>query len=155
MRHKVVPLVLILVPLLAGCAGLRQIVPTPSASIESADVAGVSFTGVTLRFQVNVTNPYGSAMPLIGLDYTLASRGNTFLKGDLPARESIPAGSSSVIPMDVTLPFQALRDIGETVRPGAEIPYRADLGIKVDAPVVGVIRVPAAKDGTLLIPSFP
>ena len=41
------------------------------------------------------------------------------------------------------------------VRPGSEVPYRADLALSVDTPVLGVMSLPLKKEGQLVLPSIP
>ena len=40
------------------------------------------------------------------------------------------------------------------VRPGSKIPYGAELGLSVDTPAMGLIRLPLKKDGELILPSI-
>ena len=39
------------------------------------------------------------------------------------------------------------------IRPGSKIPYKADLGLSVDAPVLGLIRLPLEKEGEIILPT--
>jgi hypothetical protein len=41
------------------------------------------------------------------------------------------------------------------VSPGSKIPYKADMGLSVNAPVLGVIRLPMNKTGELDVPAIP
>lgn len=41
------------------------------------------------------------------------------------------------------------------MRPGALIPYHATLGLSVNAPVLGVLRLPLEKEGQLPVPAPP
>jgi len=118
-------------------------------------IGGVTLNGLTLDFRVAVTNPYSTSLPLVGLEYALASQNKRFLTGDFRANRIIPPRETAVIPMPITLSFGALREAGATVRPGATIPYRADVAIKVDAPVLGILRIPTKKEGTISLPRFP
>jgi hypothetical protein len=40
------------------------------------------------------------------------------------------------------------------VRPGSKIPYNAELGLSVDAPGLGPIRLPLKKEGELVLPTI-
>jgi LEA14-like dessication related protein len=115
----------------------------------------VSFTSLTLQFDVEVTNPYGTGLPLLGIDYVLSSRGKRFLEGGTESSQVIPSKGTGIVPLHVKIPFLELRDVVGEVTPGSTIPYRADLNLKVDAPVVGTIRLPVDREGELKIPSLP
>jgi hypothetical protein len=39
------------------------------------------------------------------------------------------------------------------VRPGSKIPYGAELGLSVDTPALGLIRLPLKKEGELVLPT--
>ena len=40
-------------------------------------------------------------------------------------------------------------------RPGSTIPYKADMGLSVDVPAWGPLRLPMSREGQLSIPSAP
>jgi len=140
---------------LSGCAALKQAVPYPSAAIRGVDVDGVTLSALTLRFDVEVGNPYGSDLPVLGFDYALATRGTRFLEGAHESQESIPAKATRVLPLLVRIPFSGLVEVVESVSPGAVFPFEAEVGIKVATPLVGEVRLPMAKEGEIRIPSFP
>lgn len=140
---------------LAGCAGLQNSVPTPKARIQSVDLKGLTLSAATLAVGVEVTNPYSKAIPVIDIEYALSTGGERFLEGNSQSGQSIPANGSAVVPFQVSLPYQALMNAGARVSPGATIPYRADLTLNIDTPILGVIRVPTGRDGEVRIPTFP
>ena len=40
-------------------------------------------------------------------------------------------------------------------RPGSKIPYKADIGLSVDTPAIGTLRLPLKKQGNLDVPAIP
>lgn len=134
---------------LQGCAAAKQLAVYPSARIATVDFEGLSLTGVNLRFDVEVDNPYGVELPLLGIDYAIASEGKTFLEGTLDAARSIPARSSDVVPLQVRLPFLELYSVIDGARSKTEIPYEADMALKVRAPVLGIVSLPLKESGVL------
>ena len=141
---------------IGGCATLREAgIPYPSARVTEVDLAGVSFTSLTLEFDVEVTNPYAAPLPILGIDYVISTEGKQFLEGGVESQQMIPSKASAIVPLAVKIPFLKLRDVVGDVKPGMTMPYRADFGLKVDAPIVGAIRLPVDKTGNLSIPSLP
>ena len=125
----------------------------PSASITGMKVQGISLTDATMLFDVKVDNPYMLPLPLGNLDYALASGGQQFLTGNADVQGTIPAGASKTLPIPIKINYLKLIGAVKGAKPGAVIPYTADLGLSVKAPIMGPLRVPMSKEGQLTIPS--
>lgn len=136
--------------LLVSATGCNQ---TPTAAITGMNVKDVSLTDVTMVFDVKVDNPYLVSIPLGNLDYALASRGQQFLDGKAALQGTIPAQNSKTLPVPIRVNFLKLFGAVKGARPGASIPYKADMGLSLDLPMVGNKRLPLSKEGTLDIPS--
>lgn len=106
-------------------------------------------------FDVAVKNPYSVPLPLANIDYAFASQGQPFLKGQAPLQGSIPAGQSKTLSLPAKVVFVELLKFLQSVRPGAIIPYRATFGLSVNAPMLGTLRLPLEKEGTLPVPAPP
>ncbi len=141
--------------LLAGCAALGKVVLYPSAKVKDVGVEGISLTGLTLRFDVEVENPYSVGLPMVGLDYVLSTDGKKFLSGTLGLDETIPAGEKRVVAMPVKVPFVEVYEVASGVEAGGTVPYKADMDLKVDAPVVGTVKIPLSASGEIKVPSVP
>jgi len=142
--------VIALALLLASATGCGT---KPSASITGMKVQGISLTDATMLFDVKVDNPYMLPLPLGNLDYALASGGQQFLTGNADVQGTIPAGASKTLPIPIKINYLKLISAVKGAKPGAVIPYTADLGLSVKAPLMGPLRVPMSKDGELKIPS--
>ena len=138
--------------LLAGAGGCGML-EKPSASITGMKLQNVSMTEATMVFDVAVKNPYTVALPMSNVDYTLTSRGQSFLTGQAELQGTVPAGASKVLPVPVRINFVKLIQVVQGVRPGQTIPYNAAMGLSVKAPIVGDLRVPMSQDGELAIPT--
>ena len=135
--------------LLAGAAGCSR----PTASITGMKLQGLSMTDATMLFDVKVDNPYMAPLPLGNLDYALTSQGQQFLTGKSAMQGVIPANASKTLGVPIKINFLQLMSAVKGARPGASIPYKADLGLSLDVPVTGAFRVPMSKEGNLDIPS--
>ena len=132
-----------------GCGVLQK----PTASITSVNLQSATLSEATMLFDVQVDNPYTAALPLTNLDYALSSQGQSFLTGTADVQGSVPAGGSKVIAVPVRINYLDLVNAVKGARPGGSIPYKADLGLSVNAPLLGNLRVPMSREGELAIPS--
>ncbi len=138
-----------------GCAALRAGVPTPSARISGVGLENLNLSGVTLRLDVAVTNPYGVDLPVRRIQVGLSSRGQTFLTADADTPEPVAAHATTTVPVPVTVSFHDLLATASEIEPGAVVPYRAELRLSMDAPVVGLVSVPVSHDGEVPVPAPP
>lgn len=141
---------------LPACDLLRSLgAPTPTAELAGLRMSDLSLTGLTLLFDVNVKNPYGVALPLANVDFSLASSGRPFLKGQAPLQGAVPASGQQLVTVPAALAFAELFQAIAGVQPGAIVPYHTTLGLSVNAPAIGVVRLPLEKDGQLPVPAVP
>lgn len=141
-----------------GCSELKSLLKDaskPSARIVGANIQNLNLEGLGLVFDVEVTNPYAVPLPLVNLDYALATNGTKFLSGNADVQGSIPAKGSKTIQVPAAVTFAGLLNTIKGVKPGSVIPYTADLGLSVDAPAVGRLNLPIRKTGELPIPTVP
>ena len=156
--RPLVLLCLLFLPLLSSCALLQQILgglPTPTADIKGVRFQDWSLQGVTLLFDVGVHNPYPVALPLANLDYKLASNAQPFLQGTAPLQGTVPPQGDQVLPIPARVNFAELFHALQGVKAGALVPYQGELGLSVNAPDVGPIRLPLQKQGQIPVPAAP
>ena len=142
----------------AGCSRLRDMLQgtqRPAAHIAGVAIEDFSLDGLTLRFDIQVENPYDVALPLADIDYSIAGRNLEFLSGKAEMEGTVPARSTRAVALPARVAFKQLMEILKDVRPGAVVPYAAELGVSVSAPVVGPLRLPLKHDGQLPIPAPP
>jgi LEA14-like dessication related protein len=143
---------------LPGCATLQSIfdgAPKPRVRLADVRFAELALDHLTLEFDAEISNPYEVALPLVGLDVKLDHRSSRFLESDIPMSGSIPVGGKKVVTMPARVDFQAALALLEDLRPGGSVPYRAEVGVKVDAPVLGQLRLPLSHRGELGVPLPP
>lgn len=148
-RESLVVSILVLLVCACGCDMLQK----PSAEIAGMKVQNVSLTEATMLFDVKVGNPYSVPLPLGNLDYALSSQGQEFVSGKADVQGTVPANSSKNLGVPVRISFAKLLGAVKGAKPGATIPYKANMGLSVSAPAVGPLRVPMSKEGELNIPT--
>ena len=143
-----------------GIAAAAVLAALAGCSAPSARLAGVSFTDIglqslTIVFDVELTNPNASALPLADVDYELSSRGNSFFTGEAPLQGEVPAHGTKTLSLPVKITYAQLLTALADVKLGSVLPYKAQLGLSVKVPIVGKLRLPVSKEGNLPVPAAP
>ena len=146
--------------LFAGCASVLETLGNavgdrPDARITGVRLRDVGLRSLVLAFDVTIDNPYAVALPLLDLDFALASGADPIVSGNSEVSGSVPAQGSLVVPLPVEVDLVGLVTNVARIRPGQVVPYEAQLGISVDAPQLGRLRLPLSKSGELPVPSLP
>ena len=157
-KRGVVILLAGIVLLAGGCETLNSLMQyeKPTATLTGVSFGTVSLNAAELLFDVEIKNPYALPLPLLNVDYDLQSGDNPLLMGKADLATTIPAKSSKVVTLPVSFDYldllSALKSL-KGVRPGSQIPYTAQVGLGLDSPVVGAMRLPLSKEGTLTVPT--
>jgi LEA14-like dessication related protein len=123
--------------------------------VADAALSDLSLEAVTLDLDLEVSNPYSVALPLLGAEYRLSSGGRQFLSGAGEQGGSIPAGGKGTYPVTARIPFADLLTVLSGIKPGARVPYEAEMGLFVDAPALGKIELPVSHSGEFPVPAVP
>ncbi len=142
---------LALVAALGGC----ELIQRPTARVTGVSLKDIGLTSATLLFDVEVGNPYAVPLPMVNLDYALSSTGQAFLSGQADAQGAVPASGTRVVPLPVQVNYLQLLNALQQVRPGAVVPYAAELGLSVDPPIGERLRLPVRQEGQLPVPAAP
>jgi len=140
-----------------GCETIQQAlnVKKPSASLKGLSFEDITLKSATLLFDVEVENPYPVALPLLDMDYAVTSGANKLLSGKADIQTTVPANEKKVVSLPAKVSYVDLVKAFMGIRPGSQIPYKADVGLSVDAPALGQIRLPLKKTGQLAVPAIP
>jgi LEA14-like dessication related protein len=140
--------------LTAGCDTLQNM-QKPKASLKGLKLADISLDSASLLFDVEIANPYAVDLPMVNVDYGVVSNANKLFSGKADISGTVPANSTKVISLPAKVSYIDVFNAFKGVRPGSKIPYQADVGLSVNAPVLGVIRLPLNKTGELDVPAVP
>lgn len=149
-------LLLMLTVIFAGCGSVQDVLnfKRPTAKLMGIKFEDVKIDSATLLFDVEVDNPYGVALPLTNLDYSLSSGAGKFLSGDVKTQTTIPAKSKEMVALPAKINYVEMLKALKGIRPGSKIPYNAELGLSANTPGLGVMRLPLKKEGELVLPSI-
>jgi LEA14-like dessication related protein len=153
-------LLLIAIWTLHGCTSLEKAGQAMSESMPTGHVKGVNLSnmdikGIDLVFDLQVDNPNPVTISLDHLDYELSLLDNTFLKGEQSMGMKLAADGSSQVKVPVRMGFKQLQKIYSKINKRGELPYAIDLGLGLDLPLLGRIRVPVSHQGSIPIPKIP
>lgn len=155
-KHVTLTLAL-LIATASGCNSLQDALNLrrPTASLQGFAFDEITLDSASLLFDVEIENPYPVALPLLNVDYDLTSRARSLLSGKADLQGSIAPNSKALVSLPAKITyldmFQAFKDI----RPGSIIPYRADMGLSVDTPAGGLLRLPINQRGEMSVPTIP
>jgi len=140
-----------------SCESLRdavEVMRKPEVRIAGTELEALSFSGLTLRFDVEIKNPNPIGIGLSGFDYELQIEDNPFVSGQVQDKVTISARDRSIIPLPVELGFEEIAQTIDALAPRAgkeQAAYRLSSGFSFDLPVLGRIRIPVETEGSFPI----
>lgn len=144
-------LILIFLP---HCSELTQIlksvgVQKPTAKIDNITLQNLNLEAADLLMNIEIANPNQVDIKLAGFDYELELADNSFLKGNEGSELDIPANSTGMLKFPLTLNYQDIYKTYQNLKDKDEINYTIHLGLDVNLPVLGAVRVPISKSDKL------
>jgi LEA14-like dessication related protein len=137
----------------AGCETINSLgIAKPTAKMTGLKFADAKLDSATLLFDIEVDNPYPVALPLLNMEYGLSSGDEPFLQGSANLQTTIPAKSKKTVTLPAKINYLEMLKALKGIKPGAKIPYKADVGLSVDAPAVGTLKLPMNKEGEVTLP---
>jgi len=146
----------LLITCVMGCETIQEglNLRKPTARLTGLKFEEVKLDSAMLMFDVEIDNHYPVALPLTNFDYTLSSNAEKFLSGSSKSQTTVPAKSKQIVSLPAKINYMGMLKALKGVRPGSKIPYGAELGLSVDTPALGLIRLPLKKEGELVLPSI-
>jgi LEA14-like dessication related protein len=153
------PLILVLALSISSCSVFQgfvnERVKEPQVDFVGAKIAGLSFSGVDLLFDLKIKNPNKIGVKLAGLDYDLLLDGSSFLTGNQTRGIEIPSFGEEVIQLPVNLSFFDIYKTFQNLRDQGLFNYQIKCGFSFDLPVLGAIRIPVSKSGEFPLIKIP
>jgi hypothetical protein len=143
--------------LLAGCGSVEESASLrrPTVRLVSMQFKDVDAYGATVLFDVQVVNHYPAELPLRRFSYVVSSRGQRFMAGTAALAMRIPYAGSQTVSLPARIDYaDTIRHLGGA-RPGATIPYEAQLELVVNTPRLGPVTLPLSGTGEVLLPPVP
>jgi len=139
----------------ASCETIQETIDLrkPAARLTGLKFEDVKLDSAMLVFDVEIDNHYPVALPLTNFDYTLSSNAEKFLSGSTKSQTTVPAKSKKIVSLPAKINYMGMLKALKGVRPGSKITYGAKLGLSVDTPSLGLIRLPLTKETELILPT--
>ncbi|MCG8071494.1 MAG: LEA type 2 family protein [Candidatus Thiodiazotropha taylori] len=158
--HRQTILLLFMILLFQGCSSLQQAEQLmngiqPTGEVKGVKLSGLDLRGIDLMFDVEVDNPNPVAISLDGLDYDLKLLNRSFLKGQQSMGMSLAADGKSQVKLPVRMEFERLLQHYSELSNRDDVPYQLDLGLGIDVPLLGRVRLPMSYQGRLPVPKLP
>lgn len=132
-----------------SCSRVREAVDIrkPEANIRSVRISELTFDSANLVFVVAVNNPNNVSIRLNRFDYSLDINGREFMKGDQNQQTTIAANGETSVDIPLTIAYDKLYSTYRSLAGQDSTSYRAEIGMYLDVPVLGDIRVPVSREG--------
>ncbi|MCB0264581.1 MAG: LEA type 2 family protein [Calditrichaeota bacterium] len=144
-------LFIVLVGVISGCSTLSQLakMQKPEARVQNVRVTGLSFNTIDLMFDIDVRNPNTVGINLNSFDYNLNINGNSFLSGDNQDGLEIAANGQKTVNLPLTLKFSDIYNTFSGVQKQDSTGYELSAGFAFNVPVLGAVRIPVSKAGSI------
>lgn len=159
MMSRIVKVVFVSLVLMVG-VGCENMEESMSLRKPTARVMGMHFRdadayGATVVFDVQIVNHYPTELPLRRLNYAVSSKGKRFMAGQQELAVQIPVNGSQIVSLPVRIDYIGMLRLLGGVRPGATIPYEAQVDLTVNTPRLGTILLPLQRIDQVTLPSLP
>ncbi len=159
-KTKFILFLLLATSLGVGCAALQQIatqvaVQKPDVQVVGARLQKLSFTQADLNFDVAVKNPNAVGIHLKGFHYDFILNGHSLLSGNKSEVLDIPANGTNKINIPVSLSFADVYKTYQSLKDKDTTRYQVKGDFSFQLPVLGLVKIPASKSGTLPLAKIP
>jgi len=131
---------------------LREVFKTPKVRLADIGIAGNPFVSrgpveAILHLSVNNPNPY--ALTVAGVAYSATVGTRRVADGERTEEMRIEPSGETVVKVPVRLQTDVLADALREVLDARAVSYEFNGSVSILAPVVGVVRVPFSRTGTI------
>lgn len=143
--------------LLSSCAALRDAtdVQEPEVTFTNVSIQNITFEGVTLLFDFDVTNPNRRGVSADGYSYEFFINDESFISGREEERIEVGSESTSSVQIPVSLTFSNVYDSFRSVLRQDSVSYKMATDVTFSLPVIGSRTVPVEANGQLPLPRIP
>lgn len=149
---------ILIVPLLAGCAFLQQLlggaVEKPTLSFKDLKLAHIDLAGADLTLVYQVSNPNSAGIDVAQADYALQIEGKPLVSGKPPNGFRIAARGASDVEFPAHVQWADLVPAVEALFKQDAVKYRASGTLGLNTPI-GLVSLPLEHEGTFAPPRMP
>ena len=134
--------------LMTGCAGM---VTAPQVTVETVQLVKLDSRGADLELLLQVNNPNGYDLTLLGYHYDLQVSALPMAKGGARERVEFPGDTTTPVRLPVRVEYGSLWELLKRRPDPDKIPYRLQAALEVATPL-GAMLVPVEQNATFAIP---
>ena len=113
-----------------NCEDLDLLSKKPEFSLNSVELADISFEDMKLLCKVNVENPNRFTIPFPEIDWELFINTNQFINGTILNGEPIKSRGTTVVEIPVSLKYEEVFDTFKSLEGSKELDYKIALDAK-------------------------
>lgn len=150
-KLNVVFLLLSLSIVAGSCTTIQKLANNhkPKLSVKDVHVTDFAFDAIELTFDIKVDNPNPVGLKLLSYDYGFDINDNSFVEGSRKKGLSIGAAGSSIIHVPITLDFQELYSLFNSLKGKDKADYTLATNLTFNVPVVGKTTIPLKHSGSI------
>ena len=143
--------------LLSSCAALRDAtdVQEPDVTFTDVSIQNITFDGVTLLFNFDVTNPNRMGVSADSYSYEFFINDESFISGRQEERVEVGRESTTSVQVPVSLTFSNVYDSFRSLLRQDTFSYKMATDVTFSLPVMGSRTVPVEASGQLPLPQIP
>lgn len=120
-----------------SCQSLSSVFREPLLSLNSVDLADISFIGAKVLCKVNVENPNAFDIPFPEIDWELHINANSFINGKIKADQSIKARRTTVVEVPVGFNYLEVFNTFNSLKGSSQADYKIVLAAQFALPLLG------------------
>ena len=137
MKNVKYPILVFLIIALSACQSINSNFQDPKVSINSVEIAEITFTGINLIANVDVENPNGFSIPLPKINWNLSLNSAPFVQGVVENSQSIRSRRKVTIDLPFSVNYDGLYNTFSTMLDAKETSYNLAMDITFPLPVIG------------------
>ena len=137
--------------LATGCETVEKAVSSKLPSVKADDVRlkTASFNALDLIVDLDIENPNMFGLSMSGFDYDLQVSDKSLLSGNKTDPLRLEGGQSSVVSVPMSVSFQDLASTIPNILEQDSFDYAFNGNLSFNIPLMGIVKVPVSKAGTL------
>lgn len=130
-----------------SCQTVKEIVGTPSLSLESVGIKSLDLEGITFNCNYSITNPYPIAFSIKEVAANILCSGNTFTKINTSQGVNVAAMGSKTNALTFKIPYNSILELAKNIAGKKALPFAIDGAASLD-----LSAIPFLENQSLTLP---
>ncbi|MBR1910878.1 MAG: LEA type 2 family protein [Treponema sp.] len=122
-----------------SCQTVKEIVGTPSLSLESVGIQSLDLEGITFNCNYSITNPYPIAFSIKEVAANVLCSGNSFTKIATSQGVSVAAMGSKTNALTFKIPYDAILNLAKSLSGKTALPFSIDGAASLDLSAIPLL----------------